>query len=71
LSFPIGEAQVTGLLNAGCLLWAFLSSAFVTSVFGYGDTKSSFWIIMVLSIFTLLSAILFFFVKIDLKRQEF
>lgn len=71
LSFPMGEAQVTGLLNGGALLWAFISSAFVSSVIGYGSTKSSFLIIIILSIFILLSAVLFFFVKIDLKRQDF
>jgi len=62
---------VTGLLNGGSLLWAFVSSAFVSAVFGYGTTKSSLLIIIVLSIFVLMSAVLFFFVKIDLKRQRF
>ena len=65
----MGEAQVTGLLNGGALLWAFISSAFVSSVIGYGTTKASLLTIIVLSIFILFSAILFFFVKIDLKRQ--
>ena len=37
LTFPMGEAQVIGFLNGGALLWAFLSSAFVTSVFGFGS----------------------------------
>lgn len=65
----MGEAQVTGLLNGGSLLWAFVSSAFVSSVFGFGSTKSSLLIIIVLSIFVLLAAVLFFFVQIDLKRH--
>mgnify|MGYP000979563051 CR=1 FL=1 len=71
LAFPIGEAQVTGLLNGGALFWAFISSTFVTSVFGYGSTKSSLIIIIILSVFVLIAAVLFFFVKIDLKRHNF
>ena len=41
----------------------------ISSVIGYGTTKASLLTIIVLSIFILFSAILFFFVKIDLKRQ--
>jgi len=36
LAFPMGEAQVTGLLNGGAMLWAFLSSSLITAVVGFG-----------------------------------
>lgn len=71
ISFPMGEAQVTGLLNGGAMLWAFLSSLFVASVFGYGSTGSSMLIMAFLSIFVILSAVIFSFVKIDLKRRNY
>jgi FLVCR family feline leukemia virus subgroup C receptor-related protein len=71
LSFPMGEAQVTGLLNGGGLMWAFISSAFVSGVIGYGSTKSSLIIILTLSGFVLGAAVLFFFLKIDLKRRNY
>jgi sugar phosphate permease len=71
LSFPMGEAMVTGLLNGGALLWAFLSSAFVSAVFGYENAKSSLVIMIILSIFVVLAALSFFLVKMDLKRRAY
>lgn len=67
----MGEAQVTGLLNGGAMLWAFLTTIFVTAVFGYGSTSSSLLIMGFLSIFVIMSAIIFSFVKIDLKRRNY
>jgi hypothetical protein len=67
----MGEAQVIGLLNGGSLLWAFISSLFVSSVVGFETQKHSFIVIAVLLIFVLFSSVLFFFVKIDLKRRKY
>jgi len=63
--------MVTGFLNAGSLLWAFLASGFVTSVFGYGSTKSSMLIMAFLSTLVLLSALSFNFLKVKLKRRHY
>lgn len=71
LSFPMGEAQVTGLLNGGALLWAFISSSFVAAVIGFGTQRQSLITMVALSIFILFGSILFFFVKIVLKRHDF
>jgi FLVCR family feline leukemia virus subgroup C receptor-related protein len=37
LAFPMGEAQVTGLLNGAGMFWAFVASSTLSSVFGYGS----------------------------------
>jgi hypothetical protein len=71
LSFPMGEAQVTGLLNGGALLWAFISSSFVAAVIGFGTQRQSLITMVTLSLFILFGSILFFFVKIVLKRHEY
>jgi hypothetical protein len=56
--------MVTGFLNAGSLLWAFLASGFVTSVFGYDSIRSSMLIMIFLSTLALLPALSFNFLKI-------
>jgi FLVCR family feline leukemia virus subgroup C receptor-related protein len=71
LAFPMGEAQVTGLLNGGAMLWAFTSSSLVTATIGFGTTHKSFLTMVVLFVFILGGAFLFFSVKMDLKRQEY
>jgi len=71
LAFPFGEAMVTGILNAGAFLWAFFSSSFISLVFGFGSQHSSTITMVVLSAFLFLSALSFFFVKINLKRTQF
>jgi hypothetical protein len=71
LAFPIGEAQVTGLLNGGALLWAFISSTFITIVVGFGSAYSSLMIMVLLSCFILGGSVLFYNVKIMLKRHNY
>jgi FLVCR family feline leukemia virus subgroup C receptor-related protein len=36
LAFPMGEAQVTGLLNGAGMLWAFIVNSILSCIFGYG-----------------------------------
>jgi hypothetical protein len=67
----MSETMVAGFLNAGSLLWAFLASGFVTSVFGYDSIKSSMLIMIFLSTLVLLSALSFNFLKVDLKRRHY
>jgi len=71
LSFPLGEAQVTGLLNGGAMIWAFIASTFVSTIFGYGTKGSSLTTMGALSMFILGGSILFFCIHMNLKRQSF
>jgi hypothetical protein len=70
LSFPIGEAQVTGMLNGGALLWTFVASLFATSAIGFGTEHQSLIIVSLFITFIVIGSILFFTVKIDLKRRN-
>lgn len=71
LAFPLGEAQVTGLLNGGALLWAFIASTLVATTVGFSSGQSSLLTMIILSIFILTGAVLFFLIKINLKRHEY
>jgi MFS transporter, FLVCR family, feline leukemia virus subgroup C receptor-related protein len=71
LAFPLGEAQVTGLLNGGALLWAFLASTLVATTVGFSSSSSSLLTMIVLSLFILTGAVLFFLVNITLKRHQY
>lgn len=53
------------------MFWGFLSSAFAAAVFGFGSEHSSLMIMGFLAIFIVVSAILFFFLKIDLRRHKY
>lgn len=69
LAFPLGEAQVTGLLNGGALLWAFIASSLVATTVGFSNNHSSLLTMIILSMFILTGAILFFMVRVTLKRH--
>lgn len=71
LTFPMGRVILAGILNCSSLLWAFLLSVFVASVFGFKSESSSILIMGFLTIFIIFSAIFFMFVKIDLKRRHY
>jgi len=71
MAFPIGEAQVTGLLNACSLIWAFISDSILTAVIGFGTTLRSSIFILMLAIFVGIGSVIYFFIKFDLKRKRF
>lgn len=71
LAFPMGEAQITGLLNGGALLWAFVASSLVATTVGFSSGRSSLMTMIILSAFILTGAVLFFMVKVTLKRHEY
>ena len=71
LVFPMNCLMVIALLNGCTFLWTFLSSSFTSLVFGFSSKDSSMLVMIVLSIFMLLSSLSFFCVKIDLKKSQF
>lgn len=71
LAFPMGEAMVTGLLNGGALLWAFLTSTIIASTVGFNSSRSSLKTMIVLTLFILAGSLLFLKVDIHLKRHSY
>ena len=63
--------MVIALLNACTFLWTFLSSSFVSLVFGFSNENSSRIVMIVLSAFLFLSALSFFCVKVYLKKSQY
>jgi MFS family permease len=71
LAFPIGEAQVTGLLNGGALVWAFLIDSILTAAIGFGTIARTVAFMMILITFLAVGSFLYFRTAILLKRKEF
>ena len=71
LAFPMGEAMVTGLLNGGALLWAFITSTIIASAVGFNSSQSSLMTMIVLTLFILAGSVLFFRIDIHLKRHSY
>jgi predicted neutral ceramidase superfamily lipid hydrolase len=71
VAFPIGEAQITGLLNGGSLVWAFISDSILTAAIGFGTKIKSLVFIFMIAIFIFVGTVLYFLVVINLKRKLF
>ena len=71
LAFPVGEAQITGILNGGALIWAFLSDSLLTIAVGFDSKGRSIVFMVILIIFIAIGTVLGFMVKLKLKRKEF
>lgn len=71
LAFPMGEAMVTGLLNGGALLWAFITSTIIASTVGFNSSQSSLMTMIVLTLFILTGSLLFSRIDIHLKRHSY
>jgi FLVCR family feline leukemia virus subgroup C receptor-related protein len=71
VAFPIGEAQITGLLNGGSLIWAFIADSILTAAVGFGSKAQSTIFLFIVIIIIMLGTVLYFFVAINLKRKHF
>lgn len=71
VAFPIGEAQITGILNGGAFIWAFLMDLIMTAAIGFGTKAKSVIFLAILSTFLFLASFLFLKVDLILKRKEF
>ena len=60
VAFPIGEAQVTGMLNGGALAWAFIMDSILTAVIGFGTKGKTVGFVLTLIIFLVLGAYIYF-----------
>jgi FLVCR family feline leukemia virus subgroup C receptor-related protein len=71
VAFPIGEAQVTGILNGGAQIWAFIMDSLLTAIIGFGTVGRTVGFMIVLIIFLVMGAFLYMKTEIVLKRKEF
>ena len=69
LAFPIGEAQVTGLLNGGSLIWAFVIDSLLTLIIGFGDKTKTFIYFVILIGCLCGSSFLYRYTEFHLKRK--
>lgn len=70
LSFPIGQAQVTGFMNGGAMILAFLITLGVTSIIKFGTAKQSLMAMVTYIVLVAIGTVFYYFIKIDLKRRN-
>ena len=66
----MGEAQITGILNGASLFFTFLTTLIISAAVGFGDSHDTMVVMIIFMVFILAGCILFFQVKIDLKRRN-
>ena len=71
LAFPIGEAQVIGIMNGGAMLLTFFLTLFLSSAIGFGQRHHSAQIMTIYIILLAIGTLLYGKVEIILKRTEF
>ena len=71
ICFPVGEAQVTGILNGSAFLFAFLSDLIMTAAIGFGSKLKTALYFSVLFIFLLLGAFCYLLTAFVFKRTQF
>jgi hypothetical protein len=70
LAFPMGEAQVTGILNGASLFFTFITTLIISSAIGFGKKSDTIIVMFAFMGFLLGGCFLFFKVKINLKRKN-
>ena len=70
LAFPMGEAQVIGILNGTALFFTFITTLVISQVVGYGEKSNSLTVLIIFCVLMACGSFLFFHVKIDLKRKN-
>ncbi len=69
LSFPVGEAQVVGIVTGGAMLYTVVLTLTITAAVGFGTpTQSAICMIIYISLF-LIGGGLYCMVEIKLKRR--
>lgn len=70
LAFPIGEAQIIGLLNGGSMILAFILTSIITAAIKFQTQAQATMAMIVYIVLVAAGSICFFFLKIDLKRRK-
>lgn len=70
LSFPVGEAQVTGILNGGAMILTFFMTLIISSAVKFGTRKKSLVAFIIYAVLIGVGTVMYFLVKIDLRRRN-
>lgn len=70
LCFPIGEAQVIGILNGGAMIFTFVLTIVTTSTISFENKQNSLTVLIVYIVLIFVGTLVYFFIKIDLKRRK-
>lgn len=70
LSFPVGEAQVVGIVTGGAMIYTVVLSLTISAAVGFGTPKQSAICMGIYIGLSLIGCILYSFVKINLKRRD-
>jgi hypothetical protein len=70
LTFPVGEAQIVGMVAGGAMIFTVILSLTISAAVGFGTkAQSGICMIIYISLF-LIGSLLYCTVKIDLKRRN-
>lgn len=70
LAFPIGQAQVTGLLNGGAQILAFILTLIISAAVKFKTKTQSMIVMIIYILLVVVGTIFYYFVNIDLKRRK-
>lgn len=70
LTFPVGEAQVVGIITGISMLYTVVLTLTISSAVGFGTAKQSGICMIVYVILFILGSILYCTVNINLKRRD-
>jgi hypothetical protein len=70
LTFPVGEAQVVGMITGISMIYTVILTLTVSSAVGFGTVRQSAICMIIYVTFTILGAILYSTVEVKLKRRD-
>lgn len=69
LSFPVGEAQIVGIITGGAMIYTVALTLTITAAVGFGTPNQSAVCMAIYIVLFLIGAILYCLVDINLKRR--
>jgi len=71
LTFPVGEAQVVGIITGGAMLYTVVLTLTISSAVGFGTAKQSAICMGIYITLGIIGSIVYSLVDIKLKRREY
>lgn len=70
LTFPVGEAQVVGIITGGAMIYTVILTLTITAAVGFGTARQSAICMTIYITLTILGAVIYSMVDIKLKRRD-
>lgn len=70
VAFPVGEAQITGILNSTGMIFSFFMILGTEFAIGYGSTDESVAMLIFLIVIMSVGLVFYFMIKPSLKRRQ-